>query len=67
MEAYRYILDVDDKGRLENVELPEFSKSKVEVIILPLNNDSEIDLVKASKSSMNFWDNKVDDETWNNI
>ena len=25
------------------------------------------DLIKASESSLDFWDNDVDDEAWNNV
>ena len=66
MQAYRYILNVDDKGKLDTIEIPELRKSKVEVIIVPLNSDNEADLLNASQSSMEFWDNEADDQVWNN-
>lgn len=65
MQAYRYILNVDEKGKLEALEVPELSKSRVEVIIVPLKDD-ESHLVAASQSSTDFWENETDDQVWNN-
>jgi hypothetical protein len=66
MQAYRYILDVDEKGKLEALEVPELSRTRVEVIIVPLNED-ELHLLSASQSSTDFWDNETDDQVWNNV
>jgi len=65
MQAYRYILNIDEKGKLESLEVPELSKSRVEVIIVPLNDD-ESHLLSASQSSTDFWENETDDQVWNN-
>jgi virulence-associated protein VagC len=68
MQAYRYIVNVDEKGKLGALEVPvELRRSKVEVIIVPLKNDEDIDLLSASQSSMNFWENEIDDQVWNNV
>ncbi len=41
-------------------------KGKAEVIITILEPDGEFrDLVKLSESSLDFWDNVIDDNTWN--
>jgi len=66
MQAYRYIVNVDEKGKLETLEVPELSKSRVEVIIVPLKND-DTDLLSASQSSIGFWENDIDDQVWNNV
>ncbi len=67
MQAYRYIAEIDEKGKLEVLDIPELSKTRVEVIIVPLKNDEEIDLLTASHSSTGFWDNDIDDQVWNNV
>lgn len=67
MQAYRYIAEIDEKGKLEVLDIPELSKTRVEVIIVPLKNDEEIDLLTASRSSTGFWDNDIDDQVWNNV
>ena len=67
MQAYRYIAEIDEKGKLEVLDIPELSKTRVEVIIVPLKNYEEIDLLTASHSSTGFWDNDIDDQVWNNV
>ena len=67
MQAYRYIAEIDEKGKLEVLDIPELSKTRVEVIIVPLKNDEVIDLLTASHSSTGFWDNDIDDQVWNNV
>lgn len=67
MQAYRYIAEIDEKGKLEVLDIPELSKTRVEVIIVPLKNDEEFDLLTASRSSTGFWDNDIDDQVWNNV
>jgi hypothetical protein len=38
------------------------------IIILPLEEEEEVkDLLMASESSLNFWDNPIDDEIWNEV
>jgi len=55
MQAYRYIVNVDEIGKLGALEIPvELRRGKVEVIIVPLKSDEDIDLIYASQSSMNF-------------
>jgi len=66
MQAYRYILNIDENGKLETLEVPELKKSRVEVIIVPLTMDEETDFLKVSESSIGFWENDVDDQVWNN-
>jgi len=44
--------------------------TKVEVlIIVPMEHETEdfSDLLYAAESSMDFWDNEIDDEVWNDV
>jgi len=66
MQAYKYIVDVDKYGQLKVPNVPQIKSSKVEIIILPLQDDDYSDLIKASESSIDFWDNP-DDEVWNHV
>jgi hypothetical protein len=66
MEAYKYIVNVNKKGKITIPTIPEIKSSKVEIIILPLQTDDYSDLINASKSSIEFWNNS-DDEVWNNV
>ena len=68
MEALKFYVKVGEEGR---IELPEFGKLKgrrAEIIILPLEEKEDIeDLLMASESSLDFWDNPIDDEIWNDV
>jgi len=66
MEAYKYIVDVDQEGQITIPNIPKIKSSKVEIIILPLLSDDFSDLLNASESSIEFWDNPTD-EVWNDI
>lgn len=51
-------------------EIPESQIREVIDFILFLKNKKDnqvfIDLMSASESSIDFWDNDIDDEVWNN-
>ena len=67
MQALRYNTEVDAEGHfnLPRLEIP--AGTAVEVIVLVPDNSEEIEsLAAASVSSMDFWDNPIDDEVWNN-
>lgn len=66
MRAYKYIVDVDQHGQINVPNIPQVKSSKVEVIILPLQIDDYSDLMNASESSTDFWNNP-DDEVWNDV
>lgn len=66
MRAYKYIVDVDNQGRISIPKIPQIKSKKVEIIILPLHDDDYLDLNKASESSIEFWDNPID-EVWNHV
>lgn len=42
------------------LDFAEFLKAKKEKSLTK-------DLTKASESSLDFWDNEIDDEVWNNV
>jgi len=56
-------------------EIPECDAEEVEDFIKYLNSKREKklgkeifkDLEQASESSLNFWNNNIDDEVWNNV
>jgi len=66
MEAYKYIIDVDNRGQIKIPYIPQIKSSKVEVIILPFKFDDYSDLADASESSLDFWNNEAD-EVWNHV
>lgn len=66
MEAYKYIVDVDKNGLIKIPKIPPIKAEKVEIIILPIHSDDYSDLMNASESSIEFWNNS-DDEVWNDV
>lgn len=67
MRAYRYHSEVKGNGRIEIPPVPLRNGMKVEVIILPESDIEFAELLRASESSLNFWDNPIDDRIWNNV
>ena len=68
MEAYKYYSNVMDKRKIVISDVPMPKGTSVEVIILPYKKrDDILDLLKASESSLDFWDNSIDDKVWNNV
>jgi len=61
--AMKYEAEVTQDGRVE-VHVPLPSGSHVTVFVVP--EAAEDDLVSAAESSLDFWDNPLDDEDWNN-
>jgi len=62
--ALRYEVEVKDDGRLE-LRVPLPSGSHVTVFVVADGDDPQRDLVGAAMSSLDFWDNPLDDEDWN--
>jgi hypothetical protein len=56
----KIIDEIPDNEVLKILDFAEYIKSKKE------KNLSK-DLTKASESSLDFWDNDIDDEIWNNV
>ncbi len=66
MKAYKYYFKIKEDGKLE-IEAPVKKGERVEVIILPLKQNDTDDLLSAAESSLDFWDNEIDDRIWNNV
>jgi bifunctional DNA-binding transcriptional regulator/antitoxin component of YhaV-PrlF toxin-antitoxin module len=47
-------------------EYREYLSSSPRVILLQKTNDDTHDLIKASESSLDFWDNE-EDQVWDNV
>jgi hypothetical protein len=64
-KAIRIAATVNEDGKLElTVPLPV--GTPVEVVVLAPVEDPFEDLLQAATSSLDFWDNPLDDEDWNN-
>jgi hypothetical protein len=62
--ALKYEAEVRDGGRVE-VTVP-FSQGTRVVVFVVGEPDAEFDdLVSAAESTLDFWDNPLDDEDWN--
>ncbi len=61
----RYDLEVPPNGRIE-MQLPLPAGSQVTVYVVEHQPTELNDLLAASMSSTDFWDNPEDDEDWNN-
>jgi hypothetical protein len=60
----KYELEVGDHGRLE-MKLPIESGARVVVYVCRETADDCTDLIAAAESSLDFWDNPLDDMDWN--
>jgi hypothetical protein len=60
----RYDMDVPPDGRIE-LQLPLPTASHVTVYVVEAGDTEFDDLIAASASSLDFWDNSEDDEDWN--
>ena len=64
LPSIRLNTTVLNNGRIElNVPLP--LGSKVTVIVVQDEDLAHADLLSAAESSLDFWDNALDDEDWN--
>ena len=61
---FRYDLEVPASGKIE-LQVPLPAGSQVTVIVVEHGAASTDDLLAASVSSTDFWDNPEDDEDWN--
>ncbi len=61
----RYEFEVPADGRLQ-VAAPLPAGAHVTVYIVENSREESDDLLAASQSSTDFWDNPYDDEDWNN-
>ena len=63
--AFRYELEVQEDGKVE-LNVPLFKGVWVAVFVVEEPEDDFSDLLLAAQSSLDFWDNPIDDEVWNN-
>lgn len=64
MHAVKLDAHVDRSGKLSLPKLPLLKGKAVEVIVI--ERPETVDgLLHASESSLNFWDNSIDDAIWN--
>lgn len=67
--ALQYETEVTDEGRIE-LKGPFRVGTRLKIFVIDesvdWNLDSFEDLVQASETSLDFWDNPMDDEDWNN-
>jgi hypothetical protein len=63
--ALKYEVEVQDQGRVE-FRVPFAPGAHVVVFVIQEQDQALDDLVLASQSSLDFWDNPLDDEDWNN-
>ena len=61
----RYETEIKPGGRLE-LDVPLPAGVSVTVLVMESTNGHFQDLLSASNSSLDFWDNPLDDEDWNN-
>jgi hypothetical protein len=66
MRALRVVQRVQAAGTIHLEALPLEEGQTVEIIVLPLD-DSLSDLSRASESALDFWQNDIDDQVWNNV
>ncbi len=64
--AFKYELEVQDDGRLE-LKVPLPKGTRVTVFIAQEAPDDFSDLTLAATTSLDFWDNPIDDEEWNMV
>lgn len=63
-KAFKYQTEVTKQGRIE-IQVPLSSGARVTIFVIEEDTDTFADLVYASESSLDFWDNLLDDEDWN--
>jgi hypothetical protein len=63
--ALMYDTDMKDGGQLE-LDVPLAPGVHATVFVIESTNGASHDLLSASQSGLEFWDNPLDDEDWNN-
>lgn len=63
-QALKYYTKVKKGGKIDIPKVPLKTGTLIEVILLESNEEFQ-DLLKASESSLKFWNNKTDDKIWN--
>ncbi len=63
--ALKYDYEVKEEGVVQ-LHVPFSRGTRLLVFVLEEPADTFDDLLQASQSSLEFWDNPFDDEDWNN-
>ena len=63
---FRYDVEVPQNGRIE-VHVPLPAGSHVTVYVVEESTNEMDELLAASSSSLDFWNNAADDEDWNAV
>lgn len=63
--ALKYDLEVKEDGQIQ-FQVPFPRGSHLVVFVLEASSDELNDLTLAAESTLDFWDNPIDDEEWNN-
>lgn len=61
-----HITRIDDKILIPENEFEELLKEAKKSNVITVETDDFHDLVEASVSGLDFWNNEIDDNTWNN-
>jgi len=61
----KYEIEVQAQGYIE-LQVPFAVGQKIVVLVMQNDQADTSDLVAASLSSLEFWDNSIDDAEWNN-
>jgi hypothetical protein len=61
----KYEVEVQEHGRIE-LQVPFAAGQKVVVLVMEDETGDFNDILAASSSSLEFWDNPIDDAEWNN-
>jgi hypothetical protein len=62
--ALKYEAEVEEEGRIE-LRVPFPTGARIVVFVIRKPAEAYDDLVSASQSSLDFWDNPLDDADWN--
>jgi hypothetical protein len=66
MEALKFYTNIGEDGKINLPKIEKLRGRRAEIIILPVEEGFE-DLLIASDSSLDFWNNPIDDEIWNDV
>ncbi|MDX1946016.1 MAG: hypothetical protein SFU86_11515 [Pirellulaceae bacterium] len=64
LTALKFEANVQERGRVELI-VPFAAGARVHIFVVEEPRDTGNDLVLAAQSSLDFWDNRLDDEDWN--
>jgi hypothetical protein len=62
--ALKFDVQVQDQGRVE-LHVPFSEGARLTVFVIDEQAEAFDDLAAAAGSSLDFWDNPLDDEDWN--